>query len=347
MDSKEFRIALENITLMTKSSINSIIRTLLDWRAKVTQGHTVGSTHVRERHDLCADAVLARSLTHILLHYETWLSYCALQISNKATDQLTLHTQSLSELLVSRIKRWHEDGTSPASTEGRRRVCDAFLEIIGLISANRFQESTKFIVEQISRHLRADGTAGKIADREVFLSVRLLRLVRIPTEACTSLQSVYISEFLKILVSVAINNKGKNIRRAVCETLISILAPLSGQRIPAFIGVFKPFMSKLEKWFKKNKHVMIAIPLYTVLLCISEEDKIENHIDSLLKKLSEDAKDRERRLRTTLLDSLLHALGYLTVHQSGLTIPSSPPRYVPPPPIDDCKVGDNTQFLQV
>eukprot|EP01059_Diplonema_ambulator_P005096 TRINITY_DN14809_c1_g1_i2.p1 TRINITY_DN14809_c1_g1~~TRINITY_DN14809_c1_g1_i2.p1 ORF type:complete len:1875 (+),score=546.89 TRINITY_DN14809_c1_g1_i2:49-5625(+) len=338
VDSKELRGPLdnlENFASINKSFVDPTVGSLVGWRVKLKD-----ETTNKERADLGADAILVRACLQILLHNETWQNHW----QDKREIGLTCVTDNvvrdLSLLVTNRVKYWSLESQHPL-TEGRRRVSEMLIELLGQLSRFRFGPVTKHATDEISRHLsKSEVIQGKAAEREVLLYLRLLRCSRPPVYTTDAQNSTRLDFLLFLLSITKKTHKNKGLKRGLCEILAHTVTPLalstnihSSQSSQTYEDLYE----MAERWSKKPKHMPAAVPLQTALICIQPDvtkDRIQAYLDLVMKRLSEDKPDKERTTRCMHLECLLHVLGYFLTRCSGEALPSVAPRYIPPPPED-------------
>eukprot|EP01064_Diplonema_japonicum_P007946 TRINITY_DN15535_c0_g2_i4.p1 TRINITY_DN15535_c0_g2~~TRINITY_DN15535_c0_g2_i4.p1 ORF type:complete len:2153 (+),score=331.95 TRINITY_DN15535_c0_g2_i4:49-6507(+) len=337
MDTKELRGPLENLenfAVMNKTYVDPTVGALVGWRGKMKD-----DSYLKDRIELAGDTVLVRACTQILLHNDTWQNHWADRRDIGLTAVTDTVIGDLRTLLTNRVRFWSLEAAHPV-TEGRRRACEMMLELLGQLSRHRFSLVTKQATDEITRHLsKAEVLQGKVAEREVLLGLKLLKYSRPPIPGGTDSQTATRLEFFKLMLTITQKiHKNKGLKRSLCEILTSSTAPLATSTTAArYSEVFGTLYEMVERWAKKPKHVPAAVPLQTTLLCVlrdTSKEKVQMHLDLMIKRLTEDKPDKERSLRCMHLESLLHVLGYFLTRYSGEALPSVALRYIPPPPED-------------
>ena len=334
VESKDIRSALDNFAVVTRNHADASISALLGWRTRLRESSSNKEKSLRE--ELAADTLLIRACIQILLQNDTWLHHWALRTDLGLQHVSDDTSDALFGWVVSRARYWYMD--QPLA-DGRRRVAEMIVELLGQISRVRFPHVWTELAEGLRQQVsKGDSLQGK-AEREVHQAMRLLRCVRLPQSEA----SARVSFFQMFNTCSQKTHKNKELKRAICEVLTNAVAPMATRiHITATqqeeISLLSSLWQTAERWAKKPKHIAAAFPLMTALLCATPlvsplHEKIDVHFDTVVKRLQD---EKDRKLRCMYLESLLHLTGHYLLFVLTKQMPSlvANTRYIPPPPDD-------------
>eukprot|EP01063_Lacrimia_lanifica_P006911 TRINITY_DN14378_c0_g1_i1.p1 TRINITY_DN14378_c0_g1~~TRINITY_DN14378_c0_g1_i1.p1 ORF type:complete len:2644 (+),score=587.47 TRINITY_DN14378_c0_g1_i1:138-8069(+) len=236
--SKDLRAAFEHFAVVNRKYADAEVQAVLSWRLRLLrlapsarQPHAVVSSLTSE---LAADAVVVRACLHVVLLNDTWQHHPYRVRPDVGLAFLSASTASdLTEFLASRARFWSpqatKDVSAPAS-EGRARLVGLLLDAVGQLSRGRFDVTYRAPVAEMQSHVqKSQSLQGKNADK--LLPALMLLRSAYPPLAATGTQAQVWVEFLELIARIARKtHKNSTVKRAICEAMTHLLAPVAAYR---------------------------------------------------------------------------------------------------------------------
>ncbi|XP_047335140.1 protein furry homolog-like [Impatiens glandulifera] len=208
----------------------------------------------------------------------------------------------------------------PSLVDLRGLLLDLVAQLLGALSRIRFSPVTeRFFTELNAR--RIDTSVARSETLSMINGMRYLKL-GVKTEGGLNASASFIAKANPL--NRAPHKRKSELYHALCNMLSNILAPLAdsvkGQWPPSGVGIsfwyeaLARIRLGLVQWMdKQSKHISVAYPLVTLLLCLGDPNVFLNNFGSHMEQLYKHLRDKNHRFMA--LDCLHRVLRfYLTVH---------------------------------
>ncbi|KAF9151583.1 Cell morphoproteinsis protein PAG1 [Linnemannia schmuckeri] len=287
---------IDCVMLWRKSKIES-----LDDNAKSTSGDWSVNfkfrdpkTVIKERKSVVSLFIMSRSLIEIVSQVQ----------KDTLPDELGFR---LEEIVFSQLET--VDPEFVQRSANRTANMNALVELMGSLSNVRFATvSDRFIAE-----LEKYKTGAPVKDKEVELRMEMLirgmRYLNLKLYPMDCLDDT--ADFLQSCAGFFKLARGIRIKHAYAELFVQLLTPVAKVALaevnhPNWSKTVELIFPKARKMINKPRHVQVAFPLVTMLLCVSKKDFFMKHWQSIFDACREKFKDKVmRQIALTCASQLL------------------------------------------
>ncbi|KAK3842159.1 MAG: cell morphogenesis N-terminal-domain-containing protein [Linnemannia gamsii] len=287
---------IDCVMLWRKSKIES-----LDDNAKSTSGDWSMNfkfrdpkTVIKERKSVVSLFIMSRSLIEIVSQVQ----------KDTLPDELGFR---LEEIVFSQLET--VDPEFVQRSANRTANMNALVELMGSLSNVRFATvSDRFIAE-----LEKYKTGAPVKDKEVELRMEMLirgmRYLNLKLYPMHCLDDT--ADFLQSCAGFFKLARGIRIKHAYAELFVQLLTPVAKVALaevnhPNWSKTVELIFPKARKMINKPRHVQVAFPLVTMLLCVSKKDFFMKHWQSIFDACREKFKDKAmRQIALTCASQLL------------------------------------------
>ncbi|KAK5799013.1 cell morphogenesis N-terminal-domain-containing protein [Linnemannia elongata] len=276
---------IDCVMLWRKSKIES-----LDDNAKSTSGDWSinfkfrdPKTVIKERKSVVSLFIMSRSLIEIVSQVQ----------KGTLPDQLG---SRLEEIVFSQLET--VDPEFVQRSANRTANMNALVELMGSLSNVRFATvSDRFIAE-----LEKYKTGAPVKDKDVELRMEMLirgmRYLNLKLYPDRCLEET--ADFLQSCAGFFKLARGTRIKHAYAELFVQLLTPvakvaLAEVNYPNWSKTVELIFPKARKMTTKPRHVQVAFPLVTMLLCVSKKDFFMKHWQAIFDACREKFKDKVMR----------------------------------------------------
>ncbi|KAF9908249.1 Cell morphogenesis protein PAG1 [Linnemannia zychae] len=290
------RPVIDCVMLWRKSKIES-----LDDNAKSTSGDWSMNfkfrdpkTVIKERKSVVSLFIMSRSLIEIVSQVQ----------KDTLPDELGFR---LEEIVFSQLET--VDPEFVQRSANRTANMNALVELMGSLSNVRFATvSDRFIAE-----LEKYKTGAPVKDKEVELRMEMLirgmRYLNLKLYPMNCLEDT--ADFLQSCAGFFKLARGIRIKHAYAELFVQLLTPVAKVALaevnhPIWSKTVELIFPKARKMINKPRHVQVAFPLVTMLLCVSKKDFFMKHWQVIFDACREKFKDKVmRQIALTCASQLL------------------------------------------
>ncbi|KAJ0754279.1 putative Cell morphogenesis protein [Helianthus annuus] len=210
----------------------------------------------------------------------------------------------------------------PSLVDLRGLLLDLVAQLLGALSCIRFSSVTERFFNELSTR-RIDTSAARSETLSIINGMRYLKL-GVKTEGGLNASASFVAKANPL--NRAPHKRKSELHHALCNMLSNILAPLADDSkgnwpppgvdpaLTLWYEAVARIRVQLMHWTdKQNKHIAVAYPLVTLLLCLGDPVVFLNNFGSHMEQLYKHLRDKNNRFMA--LDCLHRVLRfYLSVH---------------------------------
>ncbi|TPX59464.1 hypothetical protein PhCBS80983_g02476 [Powellomyces hirtus] len=238
---------------------------------------------VKERKSLVSNFILCRVLIAIVQRLTR----------DTLPDDLE---EKLEDMVFGQLRNADPDMT--VRSVNRQANIDLFAELVGALSNIRFATVSGRFITELSK-------ASTLKEGKLDLIIRSMRFLKLKIYPMDALEDT--ADFLQTCAELFQNAHSTRIKHAYAEVFVQLLDPIAAVataevNLPAWMKTVELIFPKANKMLGKPRHLQVALPLISTLLCVSRKDFFHRHwvdyTELCFKQL------RDKQLRTIALTSL-------------------------------------------
>ncbi|CAO3582028.1 unnamed protein product [Absidia cylindrospora] len=207
--------------------------------------------------------------------------------------------ENLEEIVFNQLKK--ADPEAIKRSRNRTASMDLFAGLIGELSNIRFASVSDRFIAELEKYNSHTIMKERQSHMEMLISgMRFLKIKIYPVDALEET-----ADFLSSCAGFFKNSHGIKVKHAYAALFVQLLLPVADVAVaevnfPAWAKTVDLVYPRALKMTLKPKHMMVAFPLVTTLLCVSRKDFFTQHwlsvLDSCYQKFSKDKYTRQMAL---------------------------------------------------
>ncbi|KAG0006355.1 Cell morphogenesis protein PAG1 [Entomortierella chlamydospora] len=268
-------------------------------------------TVIKERKTVVSLFIMSRSLIEIVRQVQ----------KDTLPDELGF---LLEETIFSQLENMDPEFIQRSSN--RTANMNVLVELMGSLSTVRFATVSDRFIAKLEKYKIGVPVKDKDRDMSMEMLIRGMRYLNLKASNCRFRESLEESaDFLQSCAGFFKMARGIRIKHAYAELFVQLLTPVAKVALaevnhPNWSKTVELIYPKARKMTNKPRHVQVALPLATILLCVSKKDFFIRHWLLLFDLCREKFKDKV--LRQTALNctsQLLWVFLYRYSDETGST----------------------------
>ncbi|PKK71853.1 hypothetical protein RhiirC2_743771 [Rhizophagus irregularis] len=177
-------------------------------------------------------------------------------------------------------------------------VYELFAELIGGLSKIRFVSVSDRFIAKLESYMKLPPHAIKEHETKIELLIKGMHYLQLRIYPSEELEET--AEFLQSLAGFLKSAHGVRIKHAYADLFVRLLMPIAGiaeseVNVPAWVKAVEMIYPKAWKMTVKPRHLRVAYPLFTTLLCVSQRDYFLARLNECLSSCYARFKDKSLR----------------------------------------------------
>ncbi|KAF9434088.1 Cell morphogenesis protein PAG1 [Entomortierella beljakovae] len=238
---------------------------------------------IKERKSIVSLFIMSRSLIEIVKQVQ----------KDSLPDELG---SRLEETIFSQLENVDPEFIQRSSN--RTANMNVLVELMGSLSNVRFATVSDRFIAELEKYKTGVPVKDKDRDLRMEMFIRGMRYLNLKLYPMHCLEET--ADFLQSCAGFFKMARGIRIKHAYAELFVQLLTPVAKVALaevnhPNWSKTIELIYPKARKMTNKPRHVQVALPLVTMLLCVSKKDFFIKHWQSVFDSCREKFKDKVMR----------------------------------------------------
>ncbi|ORZ22813.1 cell morphogenesis N-terminal-domain-containing protein [Lobosporangium transversale] len=240
-------------------------------------------TVIKERKSVVSLFIMSRSLIEIVRQVQ----------KDSLPDELG---SRLEETIFSQLENVDPEFIQRSSN--RMANMNVLVELMGSLSNVRFATVSDRFIAELEKYKTGVPVKDKEREQRMEMLIRGMRYLNLKLYPMSSFEET--ADFLQSCARFFKMARGIRIKHAYAELFVQLLTPIAKVALaevnhPNWSKTVELIYPKARKMTNKPRHVQVALPLVTILLCVSKKDFFIKHWLSVFESCREKFKDKAMR----------------------------------------------------